>query len=181
MDTRERLISSATTLLTEEGVDAVTLRGIAKATGVSHGAPLRHFAGRAQLLSAVASNGFEALRHRFDDVLPGPPRERLLAACRSYVEFSRAAPSMFALMFRHDLLDHEDPVLARLTAETFDSFGELVAAAQHEGWRVDTDAQALTAALWSALYGVAELGLWGGTGNASLIETLETTLEAFFG
>ena len=47
MGTRQRLIDTASELLAGEGVDAVTLRGIAKAAGVSHGAPLGQFSGRA--------------------------------------------------------------------------------------------------------------------------------------
>ncbi len=74
MGTRQRLIDTASELLAEEGVGAVTLRGIAKAAGVSHGAPLRHFSGRAELLSAVATQGFTQLLARREHLPDGTPR-----------------------------------------------------------------------------------------------------------
>ena len=77
---RQRLISSAVALLSTEGVEAVTLRRIARAAGVSHGAPLRHFTGRAELLSAVATEGFAELRKRGEDLPEDTAQERLLAA-----------------------------------------------------------------------------------------------------
>jgi AcrR family transcriptional regulator len=84
MGPRQRLISAAAALLAEEGVQAVTLRGIAKAVGVSHGAPPRHFGGRAELLSAAATIGFTELCERGKNLPESEPRERLLAACRGY-------------------------------------------------------------------------------------------------
>jgi AcrR family transcriptional regulator len=64
MGPRQGLISAAAALLAEDGVQAVTRRGIAKAAGGSHGAPLRHFGGWAELLSAVSTIGFTELCER---------------------------------------------------------------------------------------------------------------------
>ncbi|MEU0061112.1 helix-turn-helix domain-containing protein, partial [Streptomyces sp. NPDC006334] len=42
-DLRTRLVDVGVELLAEQGVDALTLREIARRAGVSHGAPRRHF------------------------------------------------------------------------------------------------------------------------------------------
>ncbi|WP_158889266.1 TetR/AcrR family transcriptional regulator [Amycolatopsis anabasis] len=180
---RERLISTAVTLLAEEGIEAVKLRRIARAAGVSHGAPLRHFTGRAELLSAVATTGFRELRRRGRELPPGAPRDRLRAACRAYLDFALGDPAMFELMFRHDLVDAHEPELAAANSAVFDLFGELVAAVQAEGWRAGTETRLLTGSLWAALHGLAELWLWGGLStaapdpDAALSVTLDVFLE----
>ncbi|GHF45008.1 AcrR family transcriptional regulator [Amycolatopsis bartoniae] len=171
---RRRLISSAVTLLADEGVEAVTLRRIAREAGVSHGAPLRHFAGRAELLSAVAQEGFAELGEA--DLPDSSARDRLRAACRAYLEFARRNPAMFELMFRHDLID-----VSELDQEVFVRFTGLVAAAQADGWRPGADSRALAASLWAALHGLAELWLWGGLAEQDLPGTLELTLSAYLG
>jgi AcrR family transcriptional regulator len=55
--TRQRLIDCTITVLAAEGVQAVTLRRIARAAGMSHAAPLWHFPSLAALLAAVAATG----------------------------------------------------------------------------------------------------------------------------
>lgn len=185
MGPRERLITTAATLLAEEGVQAVTLRGIAKAAGVSHGAPLRHFTGRAHLLSAVATLGFDELRERGERLPAGQPRERLLAACHGYLDFALGSPAMFELMFRHDLIDARDHELSTSNSAVFDLFAALVADVQAQGWRDGTDSRLIAASLWASLHGLAGLWLWGGLSNASFAATIEVplavTLESYFG
>lgn len=179
MGTRQRLITTASELLAGEGVGAVTLRGIAKAAGVSHGAPLRHFSGRAELLSAVATQGFTELLERRSHLPDGGPRERLTAACHSYVDFALQNPAMFELMFRRDLIDPDEPALAAASSAVFDEFAALVAAAgTHRA-----DPRLVAASLWAALHGLAQLWLWGGLAGASFAPSpeaaLAVTLDAY--
>ncbi|NKQ55685.1 TetR/AcrR family transcriptional regulator [Amycolatopsis sp. K13G38] len=180
MDSRTRLISTAVGLLYEEGVEAVTLRRIARAAGVSHGAPLRHFAGRAELLSAVATEGFAELHKRRDELPETGAQDRLVAACRRYLDFALDNPAMFELMFRHDLTDPSE--LAESHSEVFAWFTELVTEAQADGWRPEADARTLAASLWAALHGIAELWLGGGLeGRPDVDTTLEVTLSTYLG
>jgi len=179
MGTRQRLITTASELLAVEGVGAVTLRGIAKAAGVSHGAPLRHFSGRAELLSAVATQGFTELLERRTRLPESGPRERLTAACHSYVDFALQNPAMFELMFRRDLIDPEEPALKAASSAVFDEFAALVAAAGVH----HADPRLVAAALWAALHGLAQLWLWGGLAGASFAPSpeaaLAVTLDAY--
>ena len=48
----------AAEIIDEEGIEALTLRGIARDLGVSHGAPNRHFQNKAALLAALAADGW---------------------------------------------------------------------------------------------------------------------------
>ena len=110
--TRTRLIGCALDVLAHEGVDAVTVRRVARDAGISHGAPLRHFANRAALLSAMAAAGYARLEACFGAI----PRDRLADACESYVDFARGAPALFELMFRPDMTTLGTAAFARFRA-----------------------------------------------------------------
>ncbi|GAA3576664.1 TetR/AcrR family transcriptional regulator [Amycolatopsis ultiminotia] len=189
LTTRQRLIRTASELLTGSGVEAVTLRGIAKAAGVSHGAPLRHFSGRAELLSAVATVGFDQLLDRGTRLPTGTPRERVTAACHAYVDFAVTNPAMFELMFRRDLIDPDEPQLVAASSAVFDYFAELVRLDLEEASvsrvRPGTDPRLVAASLWAALHGLAQLWLWGGLAGASFAPSpeaaLAVTLDAYLG
>lgn len=61
---RSRLVDVGVELVTAEGVQALSLREIARRAGVSHGAPRRYFPTHLELLSAIARRGFEELAGR---------------------------------------------------------------------------------------------------------------------
>ncbi|HEX2583605.1 MAG TPA: helix-turn-helix domain-containing protein, partial [Steroidobacteraceae bacterium] len=55
---RQKIIQAASRLLEKEGVEAVTMRGVAQLVGVTPMALYRHYADRAVLLNALADDGF---------------------------------------------------------------------------------------------------------------------------
>ncbi|MFI8966088.1 TetR/AcrR family transcriptional regulator [Streptomyces sp. NPDC053493] len=61
---RDRLVKAGVELVDAEGVQALSLREIARRAGVSHGAPRRHFPTHLDLLSAIAREGFRELAER---------------------------------------------------------------------------------------------------------------------
>jgi AcrR family transcriptional regulator len=186
----ERLVLVALDLLAEEGLDALTLRHIARRAGVSHGAPLRHFRSRADLLSDVAARGFaahsESAAKRAAQLGPeAGPRDRLRAGSRAYVEAAVARPALFALMFRPELLDPQNPSYVEQGVAAFDQLLGQVRLAQTSGWHADRDSRLLAGGLWSALHGLASLWAQGAfTGpvpNVSHDEAIETTLDLMTG
>src|SRR5882672_7742751 len=60
-DLRNALVREARGLLEEHGVAELSLREVARRTGVSVAAPSRHFDGKEGLLSAIAGDGFAEL------------------------------------------------------------------------------------------------------------------------
>lgn len=91
-DLRPALLRAAGGILEKEGRDAISLRDLARRTGVSHTAPYRHFADREALLSALAEEGFALLAGQ----LEGRPRREQAVA---YVRYALANPARFRLMF----------------------------------------------------------------------------------
>lgn len=97
---RSELLDAAESLLATIGGRSLTLRELARAAGVSHAAPYHHFAGRDDLMAAVAERGFANLNAAMACATDEPrPRERLLSLCEIYVDFACERPARFRLMF----------------------------------------------------------------------------------
>ena len=107
-DLRMAVLAAAEAILEREGVDALTLRAVARAVGVSHTAPKNHFGDLEGLLSELAAVGYwrygETLAKAMD-AAGADPRARMRAMGRAYVGFARAHPGLFILMFRGERLD----------------------------------------------------------------------------
>ena len=100
---RAALIEAGIALLAREGASGLTLRKCAALVGVSHAAPAHHFAGLPGLLDAIAAKGFAMFSDAMEGEAqrgPDEPRARLEAICLGYLEFARAQPALFDLMFR---------------------------------------------------------------------------------
>jgi AcrR family transcriptional regulator len=181
---RTRLVSTGRQLVRTEGLQAVSLREIARRAGVSHGAPRRHFATHLELLSAIARTGFTDLAEQVSDVLanaPEEPREHLVELGLRYVRFAREEGGMFELMFRHDLLESGRLGLRETSLPLFGVLTELVAAA---GPRSSPPA-VVAGALWANLHGIAQLWAWGSlplaTGAAEPDDLVRAAVAAHLG
>ncbi|MGW2118499.1 TetR/AcrR family transcriptional regulator [Streptomyces zhihengii] len=144
---RARLVAVGVALVAEEGVQALTLREIARRAGVSHGAPRRHFPTHRELLSAIAREGFarvaaEAATAAADDGRGA--RERIAAVCGSYIRFAREHRGMYELMLRHDLLKSGYLGLRSVSLPLFDLLTTLLIEARTET-EAETGARAATA------------------------------------
>jgi AcrR family transcriptional regulator len=150
---RARLIDAAIALVDTEGEGAVTLRALARATGVSAMAPYRHFADKAAILGAVAEAGFAALADglaRADQV--EPPQDALVAQGIAYLRFAVARPALFRLMFSgHPRCDTSPG-----------DYGEAFAILARRVASIAIDApEAGTLAAWGAVHGLATLAIDG--------------------
>jgi AcrR family transcriptional regulator len=170
---RPRLIAAGVDLVTTGGLAAVSLREIARAAGVSHGAPRRYFPTHLDLLAAVAAEGFAMLAARVSAVLaadPGPV-VRVTALARAYVDFAATNRGMFELMFRHELLIGNGIGLREQSQSLFRVLVDLLA----EAGVVDPARGA--AALWANLHGLTQLHAWGSLGVALGDDDVEPLLQ----
>lgn len=170
--TRDQLLATARRILDADGLEGISLREIARASGVSHGAPLRHFPTLASLLAAVAAQGFRELQAAVDTAVSAAgPRAtagaRLRAASGGYVRFALASPGVFGLMFRPERFDTDDPDFAHAGATAFNQIVDLAAAVQAEGLRADVPATELAAACWASVHGLAQLWIDGSLQGAT--------------
>jgi len=99
-DTTQRIAEAARRLLDTEGAEAITMRRVAAATGITAMAIYRHYPDRAALLNALADEGFEQLSaslkgRRFT----GDLETRLAKMADLYLDHALANPRLFELMF----------------------------------------------------------------------------------
>lgn len=186
----ERLVEVALELLDREGIEAVTLRRIAREADVSHGAPFRHYRSRAVLLAHVAACGFRQLRDAVTaatDAVPDEahPGEHLAASARAYIETAVAHPALFALMFRPEQLDWEVPELLEDSVAAFEQLVDMVRVAQAAGWHPEADTRVLAGASWAAAHGLASLWAQNAiqpvTENSSIDRAIAMTVEVMAG
>jgi AcrR family transcriptional regulator len=98
--TGTRIATAARSLLDAEGVDAVTMRRIAAAVGITAMAVYRHYADRDALLNALAETGFAELAGRLAHVkLKGDLLARMHKILDANLDFALQAPRLFELMF----------------------------------------------------------------------------------
>jgi AcrR family transcriptional regulator len=173
-DLREACISAGLRLLEEGGADAVTIRGVARLTGVSHTAPLHHFPHREALLDAIAQRGFDRMLAALAASVPdaaAPPVVQLHAYGMAYVDTAIAYPRLFDLMFGRP----RDAVGETAGLLLVDLCGAAIA----RGDLVGSDPLRLSHLLWSAVHGLASLYVSGYLGSGFVTgETPDAHLAA---
>jgi AcrR family transcriptional regulator len=149
---------AAVEVIDERGLGAFSLREVARRAGVSHTAPAHHFGDSRGLLTSLATEGFDALyaatsaaAAEHDD-----PVDRLMAIGTVYVELARSHHAHCEVMFRLDLVDHEDPALQAAGLRAYgvleDTVRDLIRAED-----LDVDLDDGVWLCWSAMQGLVVL------------------------
>lgn len=163
---RDALLQASLGLIRESGIREFTLREVARRAGVSHAAPYRHFREKAELLAAVAEDGFNRLTAAMQSAAAKSrdPFGRLQNAGLAYIDFAQEQPEHFLVMFTVDLDDNLHPSANAAADRCFAELLGLVTACHHaqklKGPRPETSA--LIA--WTQVHGIAELALRGQLG-----------------
>jgi AcrR family transcriptional regulator len=156
------LLEAAVRQLSEQTQEALSLRGLAKAVGVSVAAVYRHFPSKDALLAEVAIDGFNRLLEQWETRLPEPgsvpARQRFERLGEIYVAFASASPAHFRLMFGQGdlrrfpgLKDVAERCFGHVLAASRDT---LVEAGVAEKWVMP-----LAIAAWSLVHGYVHLSL----------------------
>lgn len=105
----EALVAAAVELVEEQGLEAVSVRAVARRAGVSPGAPFRHFATKTALMTAVAEQAIERLAAAVEAEVatlgPADPLAMLRAMGRAYVGWVVAHPTHFLIISSRSEID----------------------------------------------------------------------------
>ncbi|MBU0992534.1 MAG: TetR/AcrR family transcriptional regulator [Proteobacteria bacterium] len=162
---RDALINAALKLIEKKGVKGLTLREIAKHAKVSHSAPYRHFKDKADLLTAVAVEGFETLvkeTHKRFETVSGDPLSRFRESGLAYIDFAIAHPSHFRVMFGlGENRQQTPPALKKASGESFRILLDSIMACQEKTYIKAGDPMELALCAWSIVHGFATLYIEG--------------------
>jgi|SRR5689334_20704951 AcrR family transcriptional regulator len=158
---RGEILAAATRLLGATGdEDAVSIRGVADAVGVTPPAIYLHFADKDDLIYAVCSQVFEM----FDAVLEATdtttddPVEALRARGRAYMRFGLEHPEHYRVLFmskRSRSAKHADALAPGMVA--FQHLVDAVQRAMDAGGIAPSDAVLVATGIWTNMHGVTSL------------------------
>lgn len=160
-DLRNALIRAGQALLAEEGAAGLDLRKVARAAGVSHAAPYRHFADKQALLAAIAEEGFHQLTAGMDAALaqaPGNAGDQLERLARAYVQFALDQPAHMREMFSGLTVERAAyPQLYAAAKQAFRRVVQVVERGQARGEIGPGDPANLSMVAWTQIHGIAML------------------------
>jgi AcrR family transcriptional regulator len=156
-DLRRALIGAARQLLEREGAAAMSLRAVAREAGVSPAAPYHHFKDKAELLEAVAEEGWTMLsRLLAEAAASSDPEDRLVPVLIAYVHFARDRPALYRVMYDSARELADLPSSARSGDDT--AFAKVRASLNARGAQAsDTEVELAMTAAWCAAHGLAEM------------------------
>ena len=159
-NTAERIFRAALKLFERGGAEAVSMRRIADAVGITPMAIYRHFPNREALLKRLSDDSFQAIAHEWaahgthPDVL-----ERLLALLTPYLDYALTHPHLFdhafalrrddARRFPEDFRERQSPTLT-VIADAIDE-------GMRQGVLRKDDAWDVAMTLWAQAHGLIVL------------------------
>jgi AcrR family transcriptional regulator len=174
-DLRRALLQAAVRTIGNHGIDALTLRGVGSALGVSRTALYRHFRDKAALLAAVGAEGFRTLRAELSESWErgGRGQRGFKAMGVAYVQFAVAHPSHYRVMFGADIFGAEYSNLAQESTGAFQVLVDGIVELQGRHLARRDDPRQMAMFVWATTHGVAMLAIDGRLGReASAIDGL---------
>lgn len=186
---RETLIAQALALATEGGLDAVSIREVARRAGVSPGAPFRHFPDKVALMTAVAEEAMARFRAEIAASLQretsDDPIRRTRAIGKAFLDWARRNPTHFEIISSRRAIDFSGS--ASLGADNTEIQAQMVSlledAARRGLLRVD-DPQLIQITGRALVYGLARMLIdgqfssWGVTDDEAE-RVMERSLDLF--
>jgi AcrR family transcriptional regulator len=156
---RAALLEEAVRTVRERGAQELSLRELARAVGVSHGAPRRHFADRQALLEALAETGFARLGAELraaSDRAGERFEPRLHAIGSAYVRFATRDAALLELMFARKRRE-ESGTLHEAADRAFSVLLEVIDQGQRVGALERDEPQRVSLVLFAMVQGIAAL------------------------
>jgi len=174
-DLKNALIQAGIEILTEQGLNVLSLRKVAQRAGVSHSAPYAHFADKQALIAAISTEGYRKLydcltaaveQYRHD------PLRQLIEASWAYVQFGQREPAHFKITLSGVVVKEQKyPAFVEMTEKAFALVVDLTKACQQAGILKPGPPNQMAVSVWSTVHGFTSLILEGQI-SSSLVDRL---------
>ncbi|KQV56648.1 MULTISPECIES: TetR/AcrR family transcriptional regulator [unclassified Caulobacter] len=156
-DLSRALVDAARAILEREGPSALSLRAVAREAGVSPAAPYHHFKDKAELLEAVAHEGWHELDVALSTARASTPdaRVRMTNLGVAYVCFARDNPALYRVMY--DRSRDKDALPDQLKDDGAYCQVRNTIDENAGGQATEIDLELATIAAWCAGHGLAEM------------------------
>ncbi|HSH96943.1 MAG: TetR/AcrR family transcriptional regulator [Methylophilaceae bacterium] len=170
------ILDAARELFIERGVEATTMREIAKRIGYSPTALYLHFKDKDDILRALCETDFLALAAGLQSIMGIPDvRQRLSMLCDGYAEFALSHPNHYRLMFMtpQPVIDKTELKMIHRGNPEQDAYAQLKSIVQDafEGghFRPElTNVDLISQTLWAGIHGACSLQI--SKGNDDWVE-----------
>ena len=154
---RETLLEVAFHIVDSEGAEAIRMRVLARAAGVSSAAPFRHFPDKQMLLRAVAERAAEELNRALDEAAIGAEDAltQFRAMTVAYVRFAAEHPALFQLVHSTDSV--EGGLLGQVNDERRLKLIALIIEGQNAGLIPDADPELIALTSEALTHGLARM------------------------
>lgn len=159
IELKEACVRAAHEVIAEHGIEALSLREVARKLGVSHQAPYRHYPTRDHLLAEVMRRCFERFAQALDDrEQSDDPEEDLHALGQAYLQFAASHPLEYRLMFNTPWPEKADhPALVRDATHACDILRNVLSRVHGGGKSKQTLVDLDAMFIWSTMHGLASI------------------------
>ena len=161
---KQTLLQAALQRIEQGGVEALSLRKLAKDAGVTTMATYHHFANKKALLVQIAISGFSDLERQIKIVSDnaGSSAEIIEQIMRAYFAFASERPHLYNVMFGYEMAEerHTVPEFRKAAQRGFYVLARaLKSHMQANGHELDLDAGGMC--FWAILHGRVSLAATG--------------------
>jgi len=197
-DLQSSLLATATLMITDDGIENLSLRKLAERIGVSRTAAYHHFKDKNDLLSAIAAQGFITWQTQAELIFNNTElteNERYYRFVHFYVRFATQNSAIYKLMFGSTLWRKKDKNQKNNADDKHNSTKKLIEVAypsfqyQVEMTKIwqqkgilpkSQNTLRLAQVTWATLHGIAQLVIDGIYGDDSQIDEMcQCAVELF--
>ncbi|MGQ0744870.1 MAG: TetR/AcrR family transcriptional regulator [Acidimicrobiales bacterium] len=180
---RREILAATEKLLLETGdAEAVSIRAISQAVGVSPPSIYLHFEDKSELIRAVCQGQFDQLEAQANVALVGvdDALDELIIRGRTYIDFALAHPEQYRiLMMGKQGLTLEDFQAGRLPgSESLLAVVECIRVCMEQGRLTPADPMLVACSLWVSVHGITSLAIT--MPGFPLFFPLETLIDQVF-
>ncbi len=177
-DLRKSLISTASEMVAEAGIENLSLRKLAERIGVSRTAAYHHFTDKNDLLCAIAEQGFSRWHQLSSEIFSQEnmsDEDKYRNFVHAYIAFATENPSLYELMFGRVIWkeNNSTETLKNIAYTSFNYQVEMTKLWQEQGIiNAEENTLRLAQVSWATLHGIARLVIDGIYAQANQIDEM---------